>query len=231
MRFVFSGKIPSDFQPSGRLPSGKRVFDISVSIALIVVLIPAFLVIALAIKWDMPGPVSSRPVLFRQTRTGRHGQLFVIYKFQTLCPCDPNSSLRPITPFCQFLRRWGFDELPQLFNVIRGDMSLVGPRPHTPKDNQNFVRHFSDYSEYDERHLVRPGITGLAQLNGWRGTIRNTANLQGRIALDIQYVRNRSIITDIIILFQTIVMPRRWLDGPYKNSNTDLFSSNYRRAG
>jgi sugar transferase EpsL len=135
------------------------------------------------------------PVLFRQTRTGLHGRLFILYKFRTMRPGEPGEpdEVR-LTRFGRLLRSTSLDELPQLVNVLRGDMSLVGPRPLLPQ----YLGRYSP--EQMRRHEVRPGITGLVQVSG-----RNGLSWREKFALDIWYIDHWSLATDLWILWRTIV--------------------------
>jgi sugar transferase EpsL len=171
----------------------KRLFDIAVSLAATVVLSPILLITAVCVRVFLGGPV-----LFRQQRPGLNERLFTLYKFRTMKEeYDDEGNLLPdedrLTPFGLLLRRTSIDELPELFNVIRGEMSLVGPRPLLPE-------YLSLYNlRQRRRHDVRPGITGWAQING-----RNAASWLDRLELDIWYVENRSMMLDLKILASTI---------------------------
>lgn len=170
----------------------KRSFDFIAAAALLVVLAPVILLVALLIRLRM-----GSPVLFRQERPGRYGRPFMLYKFRTMRVEDtasgPSSDAQRLTPLGAGLRRTSLDELPQLFNVLRGDMSLVGPRPL-------LVEYLPLYSARQaRRHEVLPGITGWAQVNG-----RNTASWPERFELDVWYVDHRSIGLDLKILWLTL---------------------------
>lgn len=172
----------------------KRLFDIIVSLTLIILLAPLILFIALLI-WVTMG----RPILFRQRRVGYKGQVFTIYKFRTMTEeRDENGNLLPdeqrLTRFGRFLRETSLDELPELFNVLKGDMSLVGPRPL-------LVEYLPYYTpEERKRHNMRPGITGWAQVNG-----RNAITWDQKLALDVWYVDNWSLWLDFKIILMTII--------------------------
>jgi putative colanic acid biosynthesis UDP-glucose lipid carrier transferase len=149
----------------------------------------------------------SGPVLFRQERYGRGLRIFVLYKFRTMSVCESSGSFTQATPFDprvtrigRFLRRTSLDELPQLFNVLRGDMSLVGPRPHAVAMDVAYAPLIPNYSE---RHLVRPGLTGLAQVSGYRGPTDATHKIRARLRCDRAYIRCWSIHLDIKILLRT----------------------------
>jgi lipopolysaccharide/colanic/teichoic acid biosynthesis glycosyltransferase len=177
----------------------KRAFDILISTILLLILSPVYLALALAVRL-----MDGSPILFYQPRLGRAGVPFDIYKFRTMVPDAPDirnpdgsaaSALDDprVTRVGQFLRRTSLDELPQLFNVFKGDMSLVGPRPDQ-------VDQLAYYTEEETLKLsVRPGITGLAQISG-----RNQISWQQRKRLDLEYVRNQSLWLDIRILIKTI---------------------------
>jgi len=172
----------------------KRLFDIIVSLTLIILLAPLILFIALLIWFTM-----GRPTLFRQRRVGYKGQVFTIYKFRTMTEeRDENGNLLPdeqrLTRFGRFLRETSLDELPELFNVLKGDMSLVGPRPL-------LVEYLPYYTpEERKRHNMRPGITGWAQVNG-----RNAITWDQKLALDVWYVDNWSLWLDFKIILMTII--------------------------
>lgn len=171
----------------------KRLFDFVVALFLLVILLPVLLVLALLIRI-----VLGSPVLFRQQRPGRHGRLFMLYKFRTMARAvDSNGNELPdelrMTPFGAWLRRASLDELPELWNVIRGDMSLVGPRPLLPE-------YLTLYSpRQTRRHDVRPGITGWAQVNG-----RNSISWDERLEMDVWYVEHRSFWLDLRVLVDTL---------------------------
>lgn len=170
----------------------KRLFDIVVSALLLTFFLPIIALIFLLIKINM-----GSPIFFRQVRPGLYGNFFVIYKFRTMSEqVDASGNALPdvirLTSFGRFLRQTSLDEIPQLFNVLIGDMSLVGPRPL-------LIEYLPLYSpEQAKRHLVRPGITGWAQVCG-----RNTISWQDRLSLDIWYVDNASFIVDMKILCMT----------------------------
>ena len=172
---------------------GKRTFDLLVTILAIVALSPVSALVAFAAATRL-----GWPVLFRQQRVGRDGHPFMLYKFRTMTEQrDSKGMLLPddqrLTPFGKWLRSVSLDELPQLWNVLRGDMSLVGPRPL-------FARYFSRYTPYQARRLdVRPGITGWAQVNG-----RNAISWDEKFQLDVWYVDNVCLRLDLKILLLTV---------------------------
>jgi Undecaprenyl-phosphate glucose phosphotransferase len=183
----------------------KSIIDKVVAALFLIALSPFLLVIAMAIAWDSPGPV-----IFRQRRSGWGGVSFTIFKLRTMRH-EPHAVSMYQTarndPRCtrigRFLRRTSLDELPQLWNVLRGDMSLVGPRPHAEmlhKDNQIACTIVANYAQ---RHRVKPGLTGWAQINGSRGAIRTPEALRRRIAYDLYYIEHWSVWLDLKILAAT----------------------------
>ncbi len=179
----------------------KRTMDLVLSILGLIVLTPLFITIAALIKISSKGPI-----FYKQQRVGRDGKLFNIYKFRSMIKnaekstgaiWSPKNDLR-ITPIGKFLRKYSLDELPQLINVIKGDMSLVGPRPERPELVTKFME---DIPSYMLRHKVKSGMTGWAQVHGFRG---NTP-LEKRIDLDIIYIQNWSLKLDLEILWRTIL--------------------------
>jgi exopolysaccharide biosynthesis polyprenyl glycosylphosphotransferase len=177
----------------------KRTFDLVVSLVLLVVLSPVMLILAIVIKLTSLGPV-----FYRQERVGREGRLFTVLKFRSMI-ADAEAATGPVftakddtrrTPVGRFMRRFSLDELPQLINIIRGEMSLVGPRPERPF----FVERFSsEIPRYLERHQVRPGVTGWAQVNDLRGD----TSIANRTIYDIYYIENWSLVLDVKILLLT----------------------------
>ena len=171
----------------------KRTFDLLVSLILLILLSPVMLVIAVLVRIKL-----GRPVLFSQERPGLHGRLFRLYKFRTMRDArGADDRLLPdeerLTKFGRFLRASSLDELPELFNVLKGEMSLVGPRPL-------LVAYLERYTpEQARRHEVLPGITGWAQVNG-----RNALSWESKFKLDVWYVDNRSFWLDLKILFLTL---------------------------
>lgn len=171
----------------------KRTFDFMAALFAIIVLSPLIIVLALLVRLFL-----GSPVLFSQTRPGLHGQPFTVYKFRSMT--DEKNAIGELLPdeirltrFGQFLRRSSLDELPQLFNVLKGDVSLVGPRPLL----MEYLPLYS--SEQARRHLVRPGITGWAQVNG-----RNAISWERKFELDVWYVDHQSFLLDMKILFLTV---------------------------
>ena len=182
----------------------KRALDIVGALLGIILLTPLMLLTALAVKLDSPGPV-----LFRQQRSGFNAKQFMIFKFRSMSVMEEGDRVTQVTRhdprvtrFGALLRATSVDELPQLFNVLLGDMSLVGPRPHA-------VAHDSHYgnllSEYAFRHHVKPGITGWAQVNGCRGGTAQVGLMKKRLDFDLWYINNWSLGLDIVVLIRTLV--------------------------
>ena len=174
----------------------KRVLDFTLSLIGILVLSPIYLILMLAIKLDSPGPI-----LFKQKRVGIHKTHFNILKFRTMKIDTPKDMPTPllanpeqyITKVGKFLRKTSLDELPQIINILKGDMSVVGPRPL-------LVSYLPYYTEEEKlRHTVRPGLTGLAQVSG-----RNFLDWDNRLKKDVEYVKNLSFWMDVKILFKTV---------------------------
>jgi Undecaprenyl-phosphate glucose phosphotransferase len=187
----------------------KRIFDVIAAVAGLIVLAPLFAAVALAIKLDSRGPV-----FFLQRRFGFNQQPFRIFKFRTMLTMDDGDVIRQagvndprITRVGRFLRRWNFDELPQLLNVVRGDMSLVGPRPHALAHDHAYERRIALYAR---RHNVKPGITGWAQVNGLRGETSTDEKMKSRVDHDLHYIDNWSIWLDLSIIVQTVVSPKAY---------------------
>lgn len=176
----------------------KRVFDIAASLVGLILISPFLLIIAALVRMRL-----GSPVFFAQPRPGLGGNIFTLWKFRTMTDArDHNGNLKPdaerLTQFGRFLRSTSIDELPELWNVLRGDMSLVGPRPL-------LVSYLSRYSpEQARRHEVRPGVTGWAQVNG-----RNAASWDDRLRLDTWYVDHRSMRLDLHILLKTVTIVLR----------------------
>ena len=183
----------------------KRIFDLISAIPSIMLLAPCLIVI-----WFLVRLTLGAPALFRQVRPGLYGRPFTIYKFRTMTDeQDKDGKLLPdgerLTPFGRFLRKTSMDELPELFNVIKGDMSIVGPRPL-------LMQYLNRYTpEQARRHDVRPGITGLAQVNG-----RNAISWEDKFKLDVWYVDNWSFWLDVKIIFLTIwkILKREGINQP-----------------
>lgn len=172
----------------------KRFFDIVSSLLAIIVLAVPMVILAVLIRVKLGGPV-----LFKQERPGKDGRIFTLIKFRTMTnACDENGELLPdevrLTKFGVFLRSTSLDELPELFNILKGDMSVIGPRPL-------LVQYLPRYNEHQfRRHLVRPGLTGWAQVNG-----RNAISWEQKFDYDVEYVENVNLFLDIKIIFMTVV--------------------------
>jgi len=181
----------------------KATLDYGLALALTVALLPLMLLVAIAIRLDSEGPI-----LFRQKRYGFVNRVFHIYKFRTMRYVEtPEGRTQQatrndprVTRVGRFLRRTSLDELPQLLNVLNGTMSLVGPRPHATDHNEIYSGVIMDYFV---RHRVKPGITGWAQVNGFRGETRTLEDIKARIEHDIYYVENWSMLLDLKVLLKT----------------------------
>lgn len=182
----------------------KRFFDVLFSLLTLIILVPTvFPIVALMIKLSSKGPV-----FFRQERTGEQGNSFWCWKFRTMKVNDQADTKQAtlnderITDVGAWLRKTNLDELPQFFNVLKGDMSVVGPRPH-------MLKHTADYrlqvSKFLVRHFAKPGITGWAQVSGFRGETKEVSDMEKRVEADIWYVENWSILLDARIIFKTIL--------------------------
>ncbi len=183
----------------------KMASDRTIAVILMFLLVPLLLLIAIAVRIDSPGPA-----LFKQPREGRHGRIFAIYKFRTMRLGGPDDGRQQtergdcrITGVGDFLRRTSLDELPQLWNVLNGTMSLVGPRPHPVAMRTEGLACDEIVPQYAQRHSVSPGITGLAQINGHRGATATAEELQARINDDLRYVETWSLLLDLRILLLT----------------------------
>jgi lipopolysaccharide/colanic/teichoic acid biosynthesis glycosyltransferase len=196
---------PSRDRRSVRNQRVKRGFDVIAAVSLIALLGPVLLSIAAAIAATCSGPV-----LFRQQRAGAGGRLFWLYKFRTMrhtpgAPFQQATQDDPrVTRLGKILRATSLDELPQLINVLRGDMSLVGPRPHAPETAIGALRFADAHSQYAARERVRPGITGLAQIRGHRGPTPTIDCLERRLAADLEYIERQSLTLDMAILVQSV---------------------------
>jgi Undecaprenyl-phosphate glucose phosphotransferase len=184
----------------------KRSFDTIVAAAALVLLVPVMAAIALAIRLESRGPV-----LFRQKRYGFNNEMIEVLKFRSMYTdrCDAVASNLVtkddprVTRVGRFIRRTSLDELPQLVNVLRGDLSLVGPRPHAVQAKAANQLYPDVVADYFARHKVKPGITGWAQVNGWRGETDTPEKIKGRVACDLYYIENWSLKLDLAILLKT----------------------------
>ena len=190
----------------------KRAFDIAFSLLGIILFLPVMAITALLIKLDSKGPV-----LFRQKRLGFNNEVIEVLKFRSMFvdQCDPTARNAVtkndprVTRVGRFIRRSSIDELPQFFNVLKGDLSLVGPRPHAAKGQTHHRLYHDVVDGYFARHRVKPGVTGWAQINGWRGEIDTDEKIQRRTEFDFYYIENWSLWFDLKILLLT---PIRLLD-------------------
>lgn len=181
----------------------KRAFDIAAAIAGLIVISPLFVILPLAIKLDSRGPV-----LFRQTRHGYNNETIRVLKFRSMTVTEDGDNFKQVTRhdprvtrLGRFMRHTNIDELPQLFNVLIGDMSLVGPRPHATSQNETFAQLISSFSR---RHNVKPGITGWAQVHGYRGETDTLEKMQRRVEHDLYYIDNWSFLLDLKIIVMTL---------------------------
>lgn len=196
----------------------KRPMDSILSLIAIIVLSPIFLVVAFFVRTKL-----GSPVLFKQKRPGLNEEIFMMYKFRTMTDeTDENGNLLPdsvrLTKFGRLLRSTSLDELPELFNILKGDMSIIGPRPLA-------VQYLPYYTEQERiRHTVRPGLSGLAQING-----RNTASWEQRFLYDIKYVTNITFIGDMKIIFGTILKAIKRADIGERGVNSPPDFDKYRK--
>lgn len=181
----------------------KRISDVIFSLLILALILPVLVAIAIAVKWTSHGPV-----IFRQRRYGLDGEEIVVYKFRSMSVTEDGSNVpqatkndQRITPLGAFLRKTSLDELPQFINVLQGRMSIVGPRPHAVAHNELYRKLIKGYMI---RHKVKPGITGWAQVNGFRGETETLQKMQGRIDYDLDYLRNWSLRLDIQIILKTV---------------------------
>ena len=181
----------------------KRLMDVALGSCALLLALPVIVLLAAAVKLSSPGPV-----LFRQRRYGLHGEEITVYKFRSMSVCEDGAVVTQatakdprITAIGRFIRRTSLDELPQLFNVLEGTMSLVGPRPHAVAHNEKYRRLINGYMI---RHKVRPGITGLAQIKGLRGETETVDKMAERVRYDLEYLRNWSPWLDLRILFKSL---------------------------
>ncbi|MCK9377775.1 MAG: undecaprenyl-phosphate glucose phosphotransferase [Syntrophobacterales bacterium] len=181
----------------------KRVEDLVLASLILILVSPLLVLIALGVKLSSPGPI-----IFKQRRYGLDGHDIMVYKFRTMRVCEDGPAICQatkdddrVTPLGRWLRRTSLDELPQFFNVLTGAMSIVGPRPHAVAHNEYYRRLIPGYML---RHKVRPGLTGWAQINGWRGETETLEKMEKRVEFDLDYLRNWSLWFDLKIIFLTI---------------------------
>ena len=184
----------------------KRLFDLLLAAFALLAMTPLLIAVAILIKLDSPGPI-----FFVQRRYGFNQQPFRIIKFRTMRALEDGPFVVQatrddprLTRIGRWLRRWNIDEIPQLFNVLTGDMSLVGPRPHALSHDRDYERRISLYAR---RHNVKPGITGWAQINGYRGEIDSDEKIRGRVEHDLFYIDNWSLWLDLKIMARTVLSP------------------------
>ena len=184
----------------------KQVFDGLFGILAVILLIPVFIVVAILIKLDDP----AGPIIFKQKRYGLNGKRFWVYKFRSMKVGDVKADIQQatredprVTRIGRFIRRTSIDELPQFFNVLQGEMSVVGPRPHTVAHNEHYRK---EVKRYMVRHKVKPGVTGWAQVHGLRGETAQIERMEERIKFDLEYIKNWSPWLDIKIIFMTVAM-------------------------
>lgn len=189
----------------------KRVFDFVLSLLVLIILSPVILVVAILVRVKL-----GSPILFTQERPGKDGKVFKMYKFRTMTDTRDElgnllADVKRLTKFGRLLRNTSLDELPELLNIIKGDMSIVGPRPL-------LVKYLHLYDEFQrQRHNVRPGLTGLAQVNG-----RNATTWEKRFEYDVEYTKNVTFLGDIIIILLTIksVFKHEGIDSNVTNDYT-----------
>lgn len=181
----------------------KRALDIILSILILLLISPFLILIGLAVKFTSPGPI-----IFKQRRYGLDGKQIFVYKFRSMTVTEDGANVQQarkndnrITPLGAFMRKTSIDELPQFVNVLQGRMSIVGPRPHAIAHNEMYRKLIKGYMV---RHKVRPGITGWAQVNGFRGETETLDKMEGRIRFDLDYLRNWSIALDLYIIYRTV---------------------------
>lgn len=185
----------------------KQLFDFVFALIVLILLSPLLLVVSAIIKLTSPGPI-----IFKQKRYGLNGQRFWVYKFRSMYTgnVNPNSDTQQasrndprVTPIGRFIRRTSIDELPQFVNVLKGEMSVVGPRPHTVAHNEYYRK---AVKRYMVRHKVKPGLTGWAQVHGLRGETAQLERMEERIRYDLEYIKNWSPMLDVRIVFMTVMM-------------------------
>jgi putative colanic acid biosynthesis UDP-glucose lipid carrier transferase len=183
----------------------KRLSDVALSLFILLLISPVMLAIGIGVKLSSRGPV-----LFKQRRYGLDGRKIVVYKFRSMTVAEDGDLVRQatrhdsrITRFGAFLRRTSLDELPQFINVLQGRMSVVGPRPHAVAHNEMYRKLIRGYMI---RHKVKPGITGLAQVHGWRGETETVDKMKGRIEMDLRYLRHWSLLLDLQIILKTVAV-------------------------
>lgn len=184
---------------------GKRISDIVIASLILLLIWPLLLIVALGVKLSSPGPI-----IYKQRRYGLDGHEILIYKFRSMRVHRDSAVIQQagradprITPFGKFIRKTSLDELPQFINVLQGRMSVVGPRPHAVSHNEQYRKLIKGYML---RHKVKPGITGWAQVNGLRGETETLDKMRARVQYDIDYMRNWSLMFDLLIIGKTLVV-------------------------
>jgi putative colanic acid biosysnthesis UDP-glucose lipid carrier transferase len=204
--FSSRSQLPSSAMQSAPLTRtetlSKRACDVALALVALAILSPLMILVSLIIKLDSAGPI-----IFKQRRTGFHGREFIIYKFRSMSVLEDGRQIAQtrrndprITKVGRILRQSSIDELPQLLNVIKGEMSLVGPRPHAVAHDDQYR---TSISSYTVRHHVKPGITGWAQINGQRGETPLVQDMEKRVALDLWYIDNWSLKLDMEIMWRS----------------------------
>ncbi|MBW8812464.1 MAG: sugar transferase [Caulobacterales bacterium] len=181
----------------------KRAFDIAMALAALLVFLPLLLVVAALVRLESPGPA-----LFRQRRTGLGGKIFTVFKFRTMTVAEDGATVRQatrddtrVTTLGAILRKFSLDELPQLLNVLRGEMSLIGPRPHAVAHDEQWR---AQAPGYDRRFRTRPGLTGYAAVCGFRGEVRDLQSIVDRVESDNEYIDTWSFGLDMKIVWRTL---------------------------
>lgn len=181
----------------------KRAFDFTLALGALLVFLPLLLTVAMLVRLESPGPA-----LFRQRRTGLNGRIFTVFKFRTMTVAEDGAVVRQavkgdarITPLGAVLRKFSLDELPQILNVLKGDMSLIGPRPHAVAHDELWGRQIEGYNL---RFRARPGLTGYAAVCGFRGEVRELGAISDRVRADNEYIDTWSFALDMKILWRTL---------------------------
>ena len=186
----------------------KRLSDLALASVILVLIAPLMVALAIGVKFSSPGPI-----LFRQRRYGLDGEEIIVYKFRSMTVSEDGAVVtqakkndKRVTPLGAIMRRTSLDELPQFINVLQGRMSIVGPRPHAVAHNEQYRKLIKGYMM---RHKVKPGITGWAQVNGLRGETETLDKMQARVEYDIDYLRNWSLMFDLMIVLKTVLVVLR----------------------
>jgi putative colanic acid biosynthesis UDP-glucose lipid carrier transferase len=181
----------------------KRASDVVLAVLILLLIAPLLLILSCLVRISSPGPI-----IFKQRRYGLDGREIVVYKFRTMRVTEDGEAIQQcapgdprVTPLGSFMRRTSLDELPQFVNVLQGRMSIVGPRPHAVAHNEAYRKLIKGYMQ---RHKVRPGITGWAQVNGLRGETESLDKMKARIEHDLDYLRSWSLRLDLFIMAKTV---------------------------